>query len=206
MIHKSAKTNWGQRGWWINPKNYNFNKHTVSIAEAIHVPYRPQQISKRAITHVKVGQTRPKSNLTCIMLRQIIIWNFNSICRKMTKKSPENEILAKGNNSFKSRSNATKVKLELYYVKKNPYTKFQVNISKDDWEKFGKPSGRTLSGLTDGRTEGQTDGRTDRLTDSEETYSPPPPPPLWPVARGLINFNTENVDALKTLRINWSRP
>ena len=24
-----------------------FNKHTVSIAEAIHVPYRPQQISKR---------------------------------------------------------------------------------------------------------------------------------------------------------------
>ena len=23
------------------------NKHTVSIAEAIHVPYRPQQISKR---------------------------------------------------------------------------------------------------------------------------------------------------------------
>ena len=47
----------------------------------------------------------------------------------MTKKSPENEILAKGNNSCKSRSNATKV----YYVKTNPYTKFQVNyISKDD--------------------------------------------------------------------------
>ena len=23
------------------------NKHTVNIAEAIHVPYRPQQISKR---------------------------------------------------------------------------------------------------------------------------------------------------------------
>ena len=52
----------------------------------------------------------------------------------MTKKSPENEILAKGNNSCKSRSNATKVKLDqsLYYVKTNPYTKFQVNISKDD--------------------------------------------------------------------------
>ena len=30
-----------------------------------------------------------------IMSRQIHIWNFNSICRKMTKKSPENEILAK---------------------------------------------------------------------------------------------------------------
>ena len=46
----------------------------------------------------------------------------------MTKKSPEDEILAKGNNSFKSRSNATKVQLDLYYVKTNSYTKFQVNI------------------------------------------------------------------------------
>ena len=67
----------------------------------------------------------------------------------MTKKSPENEISAKGNNSCNSRSNATIVKLDLYYVKKNPYTKFQVNISKDDLEKLGKPSGRTPSGLTD---------------------------------------------------------
>ena len=50
----------------------------------------------------------------------------------MTKKSPGNEILAKGNNSCKSKSNATKVKLDLYYVKTNTYTKFQVNISKDD--------------------------------------------------------------------------
>ena len=50
----------------------------------------------------------------------------------MTKKSPENEIFAKGNNSRKSRSNATEVNLDLYYVKTNPYTKFQVNISKDD--------------------------------------------------------------------------
>ena len=50
----------------------------------------------------------------------------------MTKNSPENEICAKGNNSCKSKTNATKVKLVLYYVKTNPYTKFQVNISKDD--------------------------------------------------------------------------
>ena len=48
----------------------------------------------------------------------------------MTKKSPKNEISAKGNNSCKSKSNATKVKLDLYYVKTNPYTKFKVNISK----------------------------------------------------------------------------
>ena len=46
----------------------------------------------------------------------------------MTKKSPENEKFCKGNNSCKSRSNATTVKLDLYYVKINPYTKFQVNI------------------------------------------------------------------------------
>ena len=115
-----------------------------------------------SITHVKVSQTQPKSNLTCIMSRQIHIWNFNSICRKMTKKSPENEIFAKGNNSCESGSNATKVKLNLYYVTTNPYTKYQVNISKDDWEKFGKPSGQTPSGLTDGRTDGRTDRRTDR--------------------------------------------
>ena len=122
---------------------------------------------QRAITNVKVGQMRPKSNLTCIMSRQIHIWNFNSIYQKMTKKSPENEIFAKGNNSCKTMSSTTKVKLDLYNIKTNPYTKFQVNISKDDWEKFGKPSGRTPSGLTDWRTDGRTDRQTDRRTDGQ---------------------------------------
>ena len=56
----------------------------------------------------------------------------------MTKKSPENEILAKGNHSCKSRSNAIKVKLDLYYVKTNSYMKFPVNMSKDNKEKSGK--------------------------------------------------------------------
>ena len=56
----------------------------------------------------------------------------------MTKKSPENEILAKGNNSCESRSNAAKVELDLYYVKTNSYMKFQLNMSKDDKEKSGK--------------------------------------------------------------------
>ena len=32
----------------------------------------------------------------------------------------------------------TKLELELYYVMINSYTKFQVNISKDDREKSGK--------------------------------------------------------------------
>ena len=56
----------------------------------------------------------------------------------MTKKSPQNEILAKGNNSCKSRPNATKVELDLYYGKTNSYMKFQLNMSKDDKEKSGK--------------------------------------------------------------------
>ena len=47
----------------------------------------------------------------------------------MTKKSPENEILAKGSYSYRSMPNATKVKLD--HVKTNPYTNFQVNFSKD---------------------------------------------------------------------------
>ena len=53
----------------------------------------------------------------------------------MTKKSPENEIFAKGNNSCKNRSNATKVELHLYYVKTNSYMKFQLNMLKDGKEK-----------------------------------------------------------------------
>ena len=56
----------------------------------------------------------------------------------MKKKSPENEILAKGNNSCKRRSNATKVELYLFYVQKNLFTTIQVNITKDRREKSGK--------------------------------------------------------------------
>ena len=70
----------------------------------------------------------------------------------MAEKSPENEILAKGNYSCKSRSSVTKLKLDLYYVVTNVYTKFQVNISKDGREKSGKPK---CDGLTDGQTDWQ---------------------------------------------------
>ena len=51
------------------------------------------------------------------------------------EESPENYTFAKGNNSIKSRSNTTKLKLDLYYVKTNLYLKFQLNMSKDDKEK-----------------------------------------------------------------------
>ena len=92
----------------------------------------------KAITQLKIRQTWQSLNLTCIRSRQIHIWNLKSICRKMTKISPENEILAKGSKSCKSRSNATKVELDLYYAKANSYNKFQVNITKSGREKFGK--------------------------------------------------------------------
>ena len=69
---------------------------------------------------------------------QIHIPNFKSIFQKTAEESPENEILAKGNNSYKSRSSVTKLELDLYYVKTKSYTKFQVNISKDNREKSGK--------------------------------------------------------------------
>ena len=42
----------------------------------------------------------------------------------MTMKSPENEILVKGNNSCKSMSNVTKVDLDLYHVKTDLFIKF----------------------------------------------------------------------------------
>ena len=54
------------------------------------------------------------------------------------EKTPENLILVKGNNSFKSKSGMTKLKLDLYYVTTNSYTEFKVNISKDFRENSGK--------------------------------------------------------------------
>ena len=60
------------------------------------------------------------------------------ISPKTAEKSPENSIRAKGNNSRKSQSSMTKLKLHLYYVITNSYIKFEVNISKDGTEKSGK--------------------------------------------------------------------
>ena len=57
--------------------------------------------------------------------------NLKSMSQKTAEKSQENLILAKGNNSYKSRSSVMKLELDLYYVMTNSYTKFEVNISKD---------------------------------------------------------------------------
>ena len=105
----------------------NFNKHSVSIAYAIHVPYRPQTISKRH-NYERIQ----KSNLQCQCIYQI------SISQKTTGKCLENSIFTKGNNSCKSMSSLMKLELDLYYVNANSYTKFQFKISKDCREKSGK--------------------------------------------------------------------
>ena len=83
---------------------------------------------KRAITPVKVRRDET----------QIHVPNFKSISQRTAEKSPENFILAKGNNSCKKRSSVRKLKLDLYYVTTHSYTKFQVNISKDWRENSGK--------------------------------------------------------------------
>ena len=79
-----------------------------------------------------------KSNLICITSIQIHMLNIKSISLKTAEKTLANNIFAKGNNSSKSRSNATKVKLDPYYVMKNSDIEFQVNISKEDREKLGR--------------------------------------------------------------------
>ena len=58
----------------------------------------------------------------------------------MTRKSPEKENLAKGNNSRKSELNPTKFKLDLYYVKTKSYTKYKFKITEDEKEKSRKPN------------------------------------------------------------------
>ena len=72
------------------------------------------------------------------MSRQIHIPKCQVNITRQEKKVRKTIFFGKGNNSIKSRSNTTKLKLDLYYVKTNPYMKFQVNMSKDDKEKFGK--------------------------------------------------------------------
>ena len=94
----------------------------------------PEEWMLGALTHVKVGQARQNSSLICITSKQIHIPNFKSISEKMLEKNQQNWVLTKDNNLCKSRSRSAKLELDLYYVKTNSYTKFQVNIWKDGRE------------------------------------------------------------------------
>ena len=103
-----------------------------SISQKTGEKVRKTKFLKRAITQVKVGHTRQKSNLISIMSRQIYKPNFISISQRQEEKVRKTKFFAKDNNSSKSKSNETKVTLDLHYVRAKPYTKFQVNISKDN--------------------------------------------------------------------------
>ena len=108
------------------------------------------------------------------MLWQIHIPNFKSISQKPAEKSLENKILAKGNNSSKSRSSVTKTQtwsvlcLEkfLYQISSQYLKRRQRKVRKTEmWQKDRQ---------TDWRTDGQTDKQpvnTDSLTSREEKLS-----------------------------------
>ena len=70
--------------------------------------------------------------------------------QKTAEKGSGNQILAKDNNSGKSKSSMTKLERDRYYVNTNPYTKLQVNISRNDRVKSGKLK---CDGVTDGLTD-----------------------------------------------------
>ena len=94
---------------------------------------RKTKCKQQQISGVQIGQTQLKLNLIWIMWGQI-----SSQYHKRRERKARKTIFAKGNNSINSKSNMTKFELHLYYVKTNSYTKFEVNITKDRKEKFGK--------------------------------------------------------------------
>ena len=128
-----------------------------------------------ALIPLKLGLGWRNSNLSCIMLWQIHLLNFKSISQKTAEKGPKTEFYQRAITAVKSGSSVTKI-WTWSVLCHDKFTKFQVNISKDDWEKFGKNEcGRTPIGLTD------------RQKDGEETYSPP-----GFTSRGLINVTCDN--------------
>ena len=72
--------------------------------------------------------------------KAVHVQNFNWISQKTAEKNSVYKIWVKGNNSCKIMSSVTKLKLDLFYVTTNSYTKFQVNISNDVSEKSWKLS------------------------------------------------------------------
>ena len=148
-----------------------------------HIPFQVNQRTtkksseNRVYGHGVEWQTDVKS--WPLTSRQIHIWNFKSISWMMTKKSPDNEILTKGNNSRESKSNATKTNL-ICIISRQIHIQFQVKITKDGREKSGKlqshiPNFKSIKGRlrkirkpewmdtewNDRQTDDQTDGRTD---------------------------------------------
>ena len=123
----------------VYSKGHTFNKHSESIAKAIQVPYRPQQIWKRHNCYKKKtdkrgpkqdrsteGCSKPKSRTRSVLCRYKFIW----IIHKTTKKVLKTQFKRKAITEVKV---CRKLELDLYNVncEDNKSTKFKVNISKD---------------------------------------------------------------------------
>ena len=102
----------------------SYTKFQVNISKDDREKSGKLNFSKGQKTPVKADQAWPNCKLSCIISWQIHIPNFKSISQTTTDKSPENKILAKGNNSCKNKSRVTKLELDLYYVMTNSYKKF----------------------------------------------------------------------------------
>ena len=72
------------------------------------------------------------------MSKQIYIPKCQVNIPRQAKKVRKTKLLQRAITQLKVGQTQKKLKLYLYYVKTNPYMKFQVNMSKDDKEKSGK--------------------------------------------------------------------
>ena len=104
-----------------------------------------------------LGQTCQKSNLIYITSGQINIPNFKSISHETREKSPENYFLQRAITQLKVGKTRQKFKLTCITSRQIHIrsTKFQVNISKDDCEKW--KTEWTDTEWTDGQTNGPTE-------------------------------------------------
>ena len=106
---------------------------------AIYIMKSLYSLRSKVITNVKVIKVKlNKSQTWSVSCQDKFIYQISSQYHKRReRKVQETTFFAKGTNSIQSRSNATKVELDLYYVKSNSYMKFQVNVWQDGKGKSG---------------------------------------------------------------------
>ena len=86
-------------------------RYASQATQKLHRIVWKTKFYKMQITPGKVGQALQNWNLICIKSKYILIPNFNWISQKAAEKNLENWILAKGNNSCKSKWSVTKPNL-----------------------------------------------------------------------------------------------
>ena len=141
----------GKPGWWMSSSVDVYTMYSAYLMPSIYYAHECIILSlsvclsiyKFGNAYILIITISPNCDInriytTALNNYKVHILINKSISWKKTKKSLENEILAKGNNSCKRRSHVTKVELDLYYVETNSYMKFQLNMLKDDKENPGK--------------------------------------------------------------------